>query len=106
MFGFDSTKVKTITPEEVEKKINQSKDVSIIDVREHDEVAEGMIPGAKHIPFREIPERTNEIAKAREHIMVCRSGNRSGKAAKFLEAEGFNVVNMTGGMMNWKGKTK
>ncbi|MGP4081872.1 rhodanese-like domain-containing protein [Pseudalkalibacillus sp. R45] len=102
MFGFNN--VKTITPDEVDKKRKENNDISIIDVREDEEVANGIIPGAKHIPLGDISERTNEIPKDKEHIMVCRSGNRSGKAAKFLEGEGYSVLNMKGGMMNWNGE--
>jgi len=38
--------------------------------------------------------------------MVCRSGGRSGRAAQLLESHGFQVVNMTGGMLDWEGKVE
>jgi rhodanese-related sulfurtransferase len=38
-----------------------------------------------------------------ELICYCRSGNRSGQAALILESLGFeNVVNVTGGMLDWQ----
>ncbi|MBM7660198.1 rhodanese-related sulfurtransferase [Bacillus mesophilus] len=34
--------------------------------------------------------------------MVCCSGNRSGKATELLQDRGFRVINMTGGLTDWK----
>lgn len=45
----------------------------------------------------------HELDKSKEHIIVCRSGARSGRAVQFLEYQGFNMINMTGGMMFWEG---
>lgn len=96
-----------VTTEEVRKIIKQTgKKPIIVDVREHDEVAAGKIPGAKHIPLGELPNRLNELSKDEEHIMVCRSGSRSSMATDFLERNGFKVKNMVGGMMNWQGETE
>ncbi|RBN38383.1 rhodanese, partial [Priestia megaterium] len=49
--------------------------------------------------------RMHELDKANNYIVVCRSGGRSGMAARFLEQQGYSVTNMTGGMMEWKGET-
>lgn len=96
--------MREITPLELEEKIKNSEKLNMIDVREDEEVAEGMIPGAKHIPMMQIPERLEELQKDEEYIIICRSGNRSGRVCQFLEANGFNVVNLTGGMLNWSGE--
>ncbi len=96
--------IKNIMPEEVYEQLKSNQDLSIIDVREDDEVAKGMIPGAKHIPLGQISDRTNEIDKNKEHIMVCRSGGRSSKASEILSNEGFNVRNLVGGMTAWDAK--
>lgn len=98
--------VHTITPEEVDQLLKEGKKVSIIDVREDEEVAAGKIPEAKHIRLSEIPARIDEINKDEEHIMVCRSGRRSENASLFLQEHGFTVKNMTGGMLEWEGDTK
>jgi rhodanese-related sulfurtransferase len=35
-------------------------------------------------------------------VMICRSGNRSGRAAQALASIGFSrVMNLTGGMLAW-----
>lgn len=98
--------MKEITPREVEKLLEEGKKLNIIDVREVDEVAAGKIPSAVNIPFGFIELRMDELNKDTEYIMVCRSGGRSGRAAQLLESEGFQVVNMTGGMLAWKGKVE
>lgn len=92
-----------LTPEEVEQLIGDHEPVSIIDVREPFEFADGHIPGARNISVNEILNRLDEIDKSHEHIIVCHSGNRSGVASAILSANGFKVKNMSGGMMNWHG---
>ncbi|MEY8748865.1 rhodanese-like domain-containing protein (plasmid) [Niallia taxi] len=96
--------MKQMTVKEVEALINEGKKFNIIDVREVDEVATGKIPGAVNIPLGLIEFRMHELEKTNEYIMVCRSGARSGRATQFLKEYGFNVMNMTGGMLAWEGK--
>ncbi|MBT2690735.1 rhodanese-like domain-containing protein [Bacillus sp. ISL-47] len=98
--------MKTLTVKEVEQKLAAGEKLNIIDVREVDEVKEGKIPSAIHIPLGLIEFRMHELDKNKEYVMVCRSGNRSGLAARFLEGQGFSVINMLGGMMNWDGPTE
>ncbi|NLT27113.1 MAG: rhodanese-like domain-containing protein [Microbacteriaceae bacterium] len=76
-------------------------DEQIVDVREADEVAAGMIPGAVHIPLGELPQRLGELDRERPVIAVCRSGGRSAQATLVLQGAGFAVDNMLGGMMKW-----
>ncbi|EWG12404.1 rhodanese-like domain-containing protein [Cytobacillus firmus] len=95
--------MKTMTVKEVEQQLAAGVKLNIIDVREADELKEGKIPSAIHIPLGLIEFRMHELDKNQEYVMVCRSGNRSGLAARFLEGQGFSVINMLGGMMNWEG---
>ncbi len=93
----------TITPAEIKQRIDNGEELNMIDVREDEEVAQGMIPGAIHIPLGEIPFRHEEIPRSGEVIMICRSGNRSGKACEYLEMLGFQgMKNMVGGMLEWE----
>jgi rhodanese-related sulfurtransferase len=97
--------MKELTTKEVEELLKNDQP-NIIDVREDDEVAAGKIPTAKHIPLGSIESRMNELDKSKEYIMVCRSGGRSGRAAQLLESQGFNVINMSGGMLAWEGEVE
>ena len=96
--------MKNMSAKEVDVLLNQGKSLNIIDVREVNEVAGGKIPGAVNIPLGLIEFRMHELEKSKEYIIVCHSGGRSGRATQFLKSYGFNVINMTGGMLSWEGK--
>jgi rhodanese-related sulfurtransferase len=94
---------ETIEPAEIKRRLEAGETITIIDVREDEEVAQGMIPGARHIALGTIPERCAEIPREGEVILVCRSGNRSGRAQQYLGSLGYaNLRNMTGGMLAWE----
>jgi len=95
--------MKTISPEEVLKMLDEGKEINIIDVRQPDEVATGKISIAQNIPLGLLEFRMNELDKNLEYIMVCHSGGRSAQAAMFLEDQGYKAVNMNGGMLAWEG---
>ena len=92
-----------ITPIEVQEKLKTNNTIHLIDVREVDEVKEGKIPQAIHIPLGLLEFRMHELNEKVEYTMVCRSGGRSGRAVQLLEGHGFKVVNMVGGMNDWEG---
>lgn len=98
--------MREMTAKEVATLLNDGKTLNIVDVREVDEVAAGKIPSAVHIPLGLLEFRMHELDKAKEYIMVCRSGARSSRATQFLESYGFNVINMAGGMLTWEGKVE
>lgn len=62
------------------------------------------IPNSIHIPLQELRERLIELEEYDDKMMVvyCRSGNRSAKGTKILLNNGFDAVNLLGGMINWK----
>lgn len=88
---------------EFSKKITES-GVVILDVRTPGEFAEGFIEGAQNIDFQS-GNFENEIAvldKNATYAVYCRSGNRSGQAAKIMHDAGFhNVYNLDGGVIDW-----
>lgn len=83
---------------EADQRRNQAQ---VLDVREDFEVAEGMIPGAIHIPMGDLQARLSELDAAVPVIAVCRSGNRSARVADALNAAGFTADTMDGGMTAW-----
>ena len=74
---------------------------ALLDVREVDEWQAGHAPDAQFIPLSELEARVGELAADRRIVAVCRSGARSERATRFLRAQGYDVVNMTGGMRAW-----
>jgi len=53
------------------------------------------------MPLGDLPERLNELHKDDIHLMVCRSGARSGSATFTLKAKGLKTINLEGGMISW-----
>ncbi|MDQ0176902.1 rhodanese-like domain-containing protein [Bacillus chungangensis] len=96
--------IKTITAAELAQKLDNKEPLHLIDVREHEEVATGMIPTAQHIPMGEIPVTLHKLDKQTPYIFICRSGNRSGQVCLFLQEQGYDVTNMVGGMLEWTGE--
>ncbi|WP_188744574.1 rhodanese-like domain-containing protein [Agromyces bauzanensis] len=78
-------------------------DAYIIDVREHDEVAQASVPGTHHIPLGTLPARLGDVP--RDHIVyvMCHAGGRSARATQYLESEGIDAVNIDGGITRWYG---
>lgn len=73
-----------------------------IDVRRPDEWATGTIPGAKRIVLDNLPDHIPNLDPNRSHILICRSGARSGRACELLSAAGIkDVTNFGGGMLSW-----
>lgn len=93
-----------ITVSEVLEKEANGEKLNLVDVREAEEVAQGIIPNAVHIPLGEVESRLNEFNKDEEYIIVCRSGARSGVATQALTAAGYKAKNMLGGMLDWTGE--
>jgi len=74
-------------------------DTRVIDVREADEVARGMIPGAVHIPLAEL--LANPAAIAGPVVIVCQTAVRSRRAAEALRDAGVEASILAGGMEAW-----
>lgn len=97
----DISEVKDVSPEEVQQKRHE---LCLIDVRRPDEfVGElGHIAGSELIVLDILPMQIDELPKNKTIVFICRSGNRSGRAAAFAQQHGFtSVYNMKGGMLAW-----
>ncbi|BBI34126.1 rhodanese-like domain-containing protein [Cohnella abietis] len=94
--------IQVLAPENLKARLDEGETPFIVDVREDDEVAGGIIPGAIHIRLGDLPARFEELPKNEELILVCRGGSRSLKACEFLADQGYKkLVNLTGGMREW-----
>ena len=69
----------------------------VLDVRENVEWKAGRIPGALHVPLARVPARRHELPRDTTIVAVCRSGHRSGLAARGLRHAGYHVENLAGG---------
>ena len=65
----------------------------------------GHAPRAVHLPLSALAAGAGlpQGAQTRPLIVICRSGNRSRRAAELLVARGAQAVDVIGGMRDWLG---
>jgi rhodanese-related sulfurtransferase len=77
----------------------------ILDVREDEEWAAGHIDGAVHVPMNEVPNRIayepGPMTPETPIVVVCKMGGRSAYVTAWLNQNGFDAVNLDGGMLAW-----
>jgi rhodanese-related sulfurtransferase len=80
-------------------RLSERSNVVLLDVREPAEWEAGHAAGAVHQSLGTLDPAV--LDPALEYVAVCRTGNRSGKAAAVMAAGGLQVANMAGGMTAW-----
>ena len=97
------TATKHIGPDELARMIRDQEPMIILDVRTPEEYArDGHIAGSRLMPLATVPVRSNELPIDRTIVCVCRSGARSAAACESLARQGFDVINLSGGMLSWR----
>ncbi|MBI5836890.1 MAG: molybdopterin-synthase adenylyltransferase MoeB [Candidatus Eisenbacteria bacterium] len=92
----------SITPRELQQRLDQDEDLLLLDVREPFEHRIGTLPGALCIPLQQLPSRLSEIDRARTVVVYCHHGLRSAAAVRFLRDAGFpSALNLSGGIDVW-----
>lgn len=74
----------------------------VVDVRRTFEWTRTHIPGAVHLPLEELPARCHDLPQDRLLITFCTGGLRSAGAANLLVEHGFEAVNMSRGLIDWR----
>ncbi|MFD0587129.1 rhodanese-like domain-containing protein [Paenibacillus sp. GCM10027627] len=98
---------REMTAAELQEQLEQGVKLNLIDVREPDEWIDGHIKEARSIPLSEFQARADEVHLVEgEVVFICRSGGRSGRVCEFLTLQGFDVVNVAGGMLAWSGNVE
>ena len=78
-------------------------EVRLIDIREADELAAGMIQGARHIPMDELTADDLAINSEIPTVLYCRSGRRTRIAATQLAAQtGAPIAHLEHGLVGWR----
>ena len=72
----------------------------LLDVRNEDEFARGVIPGSINIPLDQLRERHSEI-KAKKVLITCQVGQRGHSATLLMKNLGYEAVNLDGGYHLW-----
>lgn len=96
-----------IAPETLLVQLESGEPPLILDVRSTAEYNHSHIPGAIHIPHRDLAYRLDELArfKTQPVILYCEAGVRAGIAETLLADAGFQqVIHLTGDMQEWRRK--
>ena len=102
MFGFfKGNDGKVINVNDIDNLIGK---VELIDIREDYEYKGGSIQSAKNIPMGELLNEPDKyLNKTKEYYIMCQSGGRSARACSSLTKQGFDVINVSGGMGSYVG---
>ncbi|HEX9627783.1 MAG TPA: rhodanese-like domain-containing protein [Acidiferrobacterales bacterium] len=94
--------MRQITVSELKDRLDAGDSPLLLDVREPWELRVCALPGALHIPMRQVPARLGELDPDREIVVVCHHGVRSYQVVRFMEQQGFtNAINLAGGVDAW-----
>jgi sulfur-carrier protein adenylyltransferase/sulfurtransferase len=94
--------IPEVAPEELRHELDGPEPPLLVDVREPEELTISHLEGALPIPKGELPERVDELTRARSVVVFCRSGGRSADAVRTLLDLGFrNVRSLRGGINAW-----
>ena len=94
-----------ITPYDLEKRLNSSSQLILLDVREEFELKISSIQDSIHIPINEIPDKINDLDPKKNYVVVCKSGIRSAYVCEYLIKNKFkSVKNLAGGINEWAKK--
>jgi rhodanese-related sulfurtransferase len=78
--------------------------IELIDIRELFEYKNGSLKTAKNIPMGNLlagPERY--MVKDKTYYIVCQSGGRSAAVVRALTKQGYNTINVAGGVGSYVG---
>jgi rhodanese-related sulfurtransferase len=87
------------------KQAITAKGIQILDVRTAGEFNGGHIQHALQanwIDKNEFADRTQHLDKNQPVYVYCQAGGRSAAAQTYLTQKGYKVINLEGGMSNWK----
>lgn len=91
-----------VSARELQALLASGRPLTLLDVREPEELAIAALPGATHIPMAVVPVRAHELDPARPLVVLCHHGVRSFMAARWLRANGFtDVMDVDGGIDAW-----
>ena len=92
--------MKQITPMQLKEKLESNK-ITLIDVREANEIQICNIKDSVFIPMNEIPNQINKLSKENSYAVICHTGVRSGYVCSYMNNEGYKVQNVQGGIHEW-----
>ncbi|MBQ8164557.1 MAG: DsrE/DsrF/DrsH-like family protein [Clostridia bacterium] len=98
--SFEEIEVKNILAEDF-AKLDFSK-ITLLDLREKDEVLVSGIKSAINIPFSQVSKRLDDVPKDLPVYVFCRTGDWSEEIAEILADRGYDAYNLVGGFKAYK----
>lgn len=96
-----------ITPEQVQELLPADPaSLTIVDVREADELGRGVLPGAVHIAMSGLAQNLERFQPGHRYVIYCEHGVRSLHVAAWLIRQQIDAVSMSGGYAVWSGPTQ
>lgn len=101
--GQEMEQTPMIDTSEIEDRLDNAENWTLLDVRDADERATTAIEGSQHIYVGELNERWHELDKNHHYTLMCASGARATVAAGWLASRGFDKLDIyLGSMGAWK----
>ncbi len=79
-------------------QLYQNEQLSLVDVREVEEFQTLHLEGAQNLPLSQLADIYDQLDKDLLHYVICKSEIRSARACQFLVEQGYEVINVQGGM--------
>ena len=79
-------------------QLYQNGQLSLVDVREVEEFEMLHLEGVQNLPLSQLADIYDQLDKDQLHYIICKSGMRSARACQFLAEQGYDVINVQGGM--------
>lgn len=91
----------TVTYDEVKSGLEEGK-IVLVDIREPHEFVAGHVPGAINLPLSRLTPAALPKPGEKKVVIMCRSGNRSGRLAQMLPSAGRDdIADYSGSMIDW-----
>ena len=79
-------------------QLYQKEALSVLDVREVEEFEALHLEDARNFPLSQLADTYQQLDKTQPYYVICKSGIRSARACQFLAEQGYEVINVKGGM--------
>ena len=79
-------------------QLYQKEALSVLDVREVEEFEALHLEDARNFPLSQLADTYEQLDKTQTYYVICKSGIRSARACQFLAEQGYEVINVKGGM--------
>ena len=79
-------------------QLYQKESLSVLDVREVEGFEDLHLEDVRNFPLSQLADTYEQLDKTQLYYVICKSGIRSARACQFLAEQGYEVINVQGGM--------